>query len=235
MDWRIIHRERTESTNADARTGVHGDVFTAGWQSAGRGRLDHKWLSPPGANLLMSAVLDVAALAPEEAATFPLAVGLAVADAVGQFAPPTEQPMLKWPNDVLLCGRKLAGILCERHGNNVIAGIGVNVLEQEFPPEIAERACCLGGAATVEAVRDAVLFSLAAVYERWTGDGFASILEEIERIDFLKDRRVRVVQVDGGEGIDGICRGIARDGALYVGGAKVYAGEVHVETMEAKR
>lgn len=235
MDWRIFHREETSSTNLDAREGRHGDVFTAGWQSAGRGRLDHKWLSPPGANLLMSAVIDVAALSPEEAATFPLAAGLAVANAIGTFAAPSEKPMLKWPNDVLLGGRKVAGILCERRGDNVIAGIGVNVAEQEFPPEIAGRACSIGGGARVEAVRDAALSSLAAVYERWKGDGFASILEEIERIDFLKGRRVRVVQVDGGEGIEGICRGIARDGALDVGGAMVYAGEVHVETMEEKR
>ena len=230
MDWRIFHRERTASTNLDAREGRHGDVFTAGWQSAGRGRLDHKWLSPPGANLLMSAVLDVAALPPDEAATFPLAVGLAVAGALAPIVAP-RRPMLKWPNDVLLGGRKVAGILCERHGGNVVAGIGVNVMDQDFPPEIASRACSLGGAATVEGVRDAVLASLAAVYERWKGDGFASILEEIERIDFLKGRRVRVVQVDGGEGMEGICRGIARDGALDVGGAKVYAGEVHVETQ----
>ena len=233
MDWRIFHRERTASTNLDAREGRHGDVFTAGWQSAGRGRLDHKWLSPPGANLLMSAVLDVAALSPEEAATFPLAAGLAVANALAPFAAPSAQPMLKWPNDVLLGGRKVAGMLCERHGGNVIAGIGVNVAEQEFPPEIASRACSLGGAATVEGVRDAVLASLAAVYGRWLRDGFASVLPEIGRIDFLKGRRVRVVQVDGERpGICGICRGIAADGSLDVDGVRVYAGEVHVETME---
>ena len=231
MDWRIFHREQTASTNLDARDGRHGDVFTAGWQSAGRGRLDHKWLSPPGANLLMSAVLDVAALSPEEISTFPLVVGYAVATALAPLAP--QKPLVKWPNDVLSGGRKLAGILCERHGDNVIAGIGVNVLRQEFPPEIARRACFLGGRATVQSAMDAVLKSLSEAYALWRGDGFARIWPELKALDFLEGRRVRVVQVDGERpGICGICRGIAADGSLDVDGVRVYAGEVHVETME---
>ena len=78
--WRITHVEETESTNLLARSGRPGDVFTADYQTAGRGRLDHRWLAERGQNLMMSAVIDVAGLAAEHAATLPLAVGLAVVE-----------------------------------------------------------------------------------------------------------------------------------------------------------
>ncbi|MBQ5795602.1 MAG: biotin--[Kiritimatiellae bacterium] len=139
MNWKIHHRSETISTNIDALAGVHGDVFTADFQSSGRGRLDHRWLSPSGVNLLMSAVLDVKELEPQQVATLPLAVGFALVKALPREIR-GERVMLKWPNDVLIGLRKVAGILCERHGDNVIVGIGINVKAQEFPPEIASRA-----------------------------------------------------------------------------------------------
>lgn len=83
--WKIHHKRETESTNLDARSGNPWDVFTADYQTAGRGRLDHKWLSPPGANLLMSAVLSVEGLSPEQVSTLPLVVGLAVAKGLTPF------------------------------------------------------------------------------------------------------------------------------------------------------
>ena len=67
--WRITHVEETESTNLLARSGRPGDVFTAGFQTAGRGRLDHRWLAERGQNLMMSAVIDVSGLEAEHAAT----------------------------------------------------------------------------------------------------------------------------------------------------------------------
>ena len=143
MNWNVHHRAETRSTNLDALNGVHGDVFTADFQTSGRGRLDHRWLSPSGVNLLMSAVLDVGGLEPQQAATLPLIVGFSVVKAL-----PREirggRVLLKWPNDVLIASRKVAGILCERHGDNAVAGIGINVKEQSFPPEIASRATFLG-------------------------------------------------------------------------------------------
>ena len=108
MDWRIRHSAVTESTNGDALGGKPGDVFTAGMQTAGRGRLDHKWLSPPGENLMMSAVVDVADMPPHEVATLPLVAGLSVAEAVcGIFTSNGADPLcsgvkVKWPNDVLV-------------------------------------------------------------------------------------------------------------------------------------
>lgn len=224
MIWKLHHRAETVSTNLDAREGRHGDVYTADFQSAGRGRLDHRWLSPPKTNLMLSAVVSVAELAVDQAATFPLAVGLAVCRAVTPFV--RETPQLKWPNDVYIGGKKVCGILCERHGELVVAGIGVNVKPQTFPDEIAARATTLG-LDSVEVVRDAVLRELSEIYIRWHEGGFAAIYPEIAERDFLKGRNLQVRQTDTDrEPVRGICGGILPDGSLEVGGRSVYAGEV---------
>ena len=239
--WRIHHKDETESTNLDARVGVHGDVFTADYQTAGRGRLDHKWLSPPKANLMMSAVLSVADLSPDQVATLPLVVGLAVCKSLASLFPLPSSlfPLLKWPNDILIDGKKLAGILCERHGDNVIVGIGVNVNQTEFAPEIADRATSLSLIAPdlvsrlsspVLSVRVAVLRELDRWYSRWRSDGFAAVYPEIAAVDYLKGLKISVRQTDtDAVPVTGVCGGIRPDGSLDVGGTSVYAGEAHVE------
>ena len=227
--WRIAHVEETESTNLLARSGRPGDVFTAGYQTAGRGRLDHRWLAERGQNLMMSAVIDVSGLEAEHAATLPLAVGLAVVEAVRDMVSSLK---LKWPNDVLAGGRKLVGILCERHGDNAIAGIGVNVRQREFPSEIADRATSLsllGFDASVAKVRDMVLSSLSQTIADWRS-GFAAIYPRLKPIDYLAGRNVAVRQLDdAAPSASGICGGIQPDGSLLVGGQLVWAGEAHVE------
>ena len=279
MNWRIHHKAETASTNIDARGGSHGDVFTADYQTAGRGRLDHKWLSPPKANLMMSVVLSVEGLAPEQVATLPLVIGLSVCKAIhsllslrhlcAPFAANNKvlatkgaqgghrEISLKWPNDVLIDGKKIAGILCERNGDNVIAGIGVNVGQTEFDKEIAERATSLaitvpaaprrvalvngmtfttprgeGAAGTVIEVRDAVLRELGDCYSLWRSAGFAAVYPEITAVDYLKGREIAVRQTDDDSvPIVGIANGIMPDGSLDVGGVRVYAGEAHVEKI----
>ena len=235
MNWRVFRKDITDSTNRDARAGVPGDVFTAGFQTAGRGRLDHKWLSRPNENLMMSAVLDVAGLSPEHAATIPLVVGLSVCDALERLgASALAEIALKWPNDVLAGGRKIAGILCERVGDEVIAGIGVNVNQREFPSEIASRATSLAllrgtSVPDVDSVLDVVLSCLAANYEVWREKGLAAHLPRIAAIDYLKGREISVKRTDDDASpATGICGGIAADGSLLVAGEHVYAGEAHV-------
>ena len=244
--WTIHSKRKTESTNLDARAGRHRDVFTADYQTAGRGRLDHKWLSPEGVNLMMSVVLSVEGLAPEQVATLPLVAGLAVAKAlssmVGRSVPdrrgaqgtarPTVQ--LKWPNDVLINGKKIAGILCERNGDNVIVGIGVNVRQRVWPNELNGRATSLlqetGKEFKVARVRNAVLGQLGKWYGIWRENGFDAVYPEIAAVDFLKGREIAVRQTDGDSApVVGISNGIMPDGSLDVGGAPVYAGEAHVE------
>ena len=251
MNWKIHHKTETTSTNLDARAGSHGDVFTADFQTAGRGRLDHKWLSAPGENLMMSVVLAVGDCPPEKVATLPLVVGLSVAEALSGILAGTVPNVqgtvpigLKWPNDVLYDGKKLAGILCERNGDCVIAGIGVNVNQRKFAKEIENRAisltqigvypqnggdCPQGLAGTVPRVREAVLGSVEANYEKWMRDGFGVLLPSIAKIDVLKGREVSVAQTDSDAApATGICGGIAEDGSLLVGDTRIYAGEAHV-------
>ena len=214
MNWLIHHKAETASTNLDARAGHHGDVFTADYQTAGRGRLDHKWESPRGRDLLMSVVLDVAGRSPAEVATLPLVAGLAVAKAVGG--------RIKWPNDVFVGGQKVAGILCERNDDCVIVGIGVNVGQTKYRS--------VGG--TVSEMRTRVLRQLSDCYRDWHGKGFAAVHSEIAAVDFLKGREIAVRQTDDDPvPIVGVSNGIMPDGSLDVGGIRVYAGEAHVEKL----
>ncbi len=232
-DWRIHWKEETGSTNADARTGRPGEAFVADFQSAGRGRLDHRWLAPAGVNLMFSAVLDVTGREPAEVATLPLVVGLATVRALQPLLAQARLT-LKWPNDVLAGERKLAGILCERSDDKVVAGVGVNVNQTSFAPEIADRATSLallaGKSVDRHAVLDAILAELGAFHVRWREAGFAAIHPEFTAIDHLSGRIVSVLQTDSDPmPVTGLCGGIQPDGTLLVGSTRIYAGEAHVK------
>lgn len=232
MKWRIFHKKETLSTNIDAKVGQHGDVFTADYQSAGRGRLDHKWLSNRGENLMMSAVLDVGSLEITHAATLPLAVGLAVVKTISSLLGSKADVKLKWPNDVYVSDLKIAGILCERVGDNVVVGVGVNVHQKVFPPEISSRATSLelmGLKVDVKEVRDALLKFLLEIYNIWKEKGFMAIYPQISSVDWLKNRAVAVIQTDDdNKPMRGLCSGIATDGSLIVDDINIWAGEAHV-------
>lgn len=238
INWRLHHKAETVSTNLDARAGTHGDVYTADFQTAGRGRLDHKWISPLGANLMMSAVLSVGGLSPESVATLPLVVGLAVVQAIRDLLPAdvARKVALKWPNDVLIGGRKVAGILCERNGDTVIVGIGINVKQRVFSSELADKAISLGSvpnfAGSVPMVREAVLEALGGLYETWRDRGFAAVYPAMRTVDFLWGQTLAVRQTDDdAEPVRGVCGGVQPDGSLLVGETRVYAGEAHVEEI----
>lgn len=231
---RIHFKDVTESTNNDARVGGHGDVFIADRQSAGRGRLDHRWESAPGLNLTFSAVFDASGIPPAEAATFPLVVGMAVADAMSAVHPPLAPRIsLKWPNDVLVDSLKLAGILCERNGDAIIAGIGINVNQREFPPDIASRATSLALLCKRDfdrhAVLNEVLSELYALHSRWRGEGFKELHPAFAAKDHLKGRHVSVLQTDSDtKPVSELCGGVQPDGTLLVGDTPIYAGEAHI-------
>lgn len=159
------HYRRTDSTNARARELVEagapsGTVVTADEQTAGRGRRGRAWSAPAGRALLYSAVLR--ALEPRHA-LLPLAVPLAVCDAIESVAPVRCE--VKWPNDVWIEGRKAAGILIEsRPPDWAVIGIGVNVAIEpdEFPAELRWPATSIGRGVTVEATLAALNEALAA-------------------------------------------------------------------------
>jgi len=232
----IYRKETTVSTNLDAREGKPGDVFTAEFQTAGRGRLDHKWQSAKSENLMFSMVLGVGDRPPAEIATLPLVVGLAVVSSLPSTIYPLPSFSLKWPNDVFAGDHKLCGILCERVGENVIAGVGVNVNQTSFPPDIVDRATSLallaGHAVDREAVLQVLVASIASCHARWMADGFAALIAEFSAYDVLSGRIVSVRATDAdAEPITGICGGIQSDGSLLVGSTRVYAGEAHVMGM----
>ncbi len=195
----VIRVDAVPSTQDVARLLPVGTVVVAEHQTAGRGRLDRRWETPPGTALLASWVLPAHALAP-------LAAGVACARGCG------ERVRLKWPNDLLLDGRKLGGILVERTGERCIVGTGINL--SWAPP----------GAALLGIDRDELVDRLAPLLEEWFAAPAAEVLAAWrERADTL-GRRVRV-QLPG-ETFEGVAEDVGPDGSLLVAGRPVAAGDV---------
>ena len=236
MEFRFHRKETTASTNADARAGRPGDVFVAEFQTAGRGRLDHEWHAARGENLTFSVVLAAADMSPAEVATLPLVVGLAVARAVEALLGNPSQVAVKWPNDVIVGGKKICGILCERNGDAVIAGVGLNVNQTDFPAEIAARATSLrlaaGSPFDREGVLNGVVAEIGDMHSRWLRGGFAALRGGFAAVDYLKGRMVSVFSTDDDKApFEGLCGGVQEDGSLLVGSTKVYAGEARVRAL----
>ena len=243
--WRDVHwLEETESTQLVARDlarggAPEGTTVIAERQTAGRGRLGRVWHSPAGQNLYCSVVLRPP-LPPAAVPQLALVAGLAVADAVA--ATTRLRPAIKWPNDVLLRGRKVAGILTEMEAemesvHHVIAGIGVNlnVEARALPRELRTKATSLriatGRRVDRAAFTGRLLAALEARYGRFLTGGFPSVRTEWESYSALTGRRV-VVAAPGGE-VAGRVLGLDADGALRVRRAdgtvaRIVAGEVTV-------
>lgn len=129
----IIRLEAVDSTNRYALDyGKPFAAITAERQSAGRGRRGHQWYSPEG-NLYLTITL------PGIDTRFTVLAGVAARDAIAGLLP-GEKPLIKWPNDILVAGRKIAGILCESRASITAVGIGVNVNQTEWPEELAQKA-----------------------------------------------------------------------------------------------
>jgi len=216
-----LHLREIGSTSDRARElaqagAPHGTLVTTDHQVTGRGRQGRTWTTPPGTALTMSLVLR------EVTPLVPLAAGVAVAEAIGPDA------AIKWPNDVLLDGRKVAGILVEARPQEgwAILGIGINVAlaPGDFPPDLRDRAGTLGRPPEdVGVVRDAVLAAL----DRRLAQPVAALLHAWRARDALAGRPVTW---DGGhgtaEGVDdaGRLRVRLRDGTTTA----LDAGEVHL-------
>ena len=223
-----------DSTNTwvmeQARSGAaEGLVAVAEEQTAGRGRLGRTWVSPPGGSLLMSLLLRPAGLPADRLHLATAAVAMSGADAVALIA--EVQPSLKWPNDLLIGNRKLAGVLTEVEGvpPAVVVGIGINCTwPDELPAEIADVAIAANHAAGrpvhTEDVLDVLLETLAARLDA----GWDDIAREYKARCETVGRDVRVEMADGA--FTGMATGIDDDGALLVtndaGTTRVIAGDV---------
>jgi BirA family transcriptional regulator, biotin operon repressor / biotin---[acetyl-CoA-carboxylase] ligase len=225
-----LHLRRTDSTNTRARElaergAPHGTLVTAAEQTAGRGRQGRTWTAPAGRALLCSLVVR------EPIRLLPLAAGIAVAETVGPEA------LLKWPNDVLIEGRKVAGILVEGRPQErwAIVGIGINVAirESDFPPELRDRTATIG---LDPSAIEPTLMHLLAVLDRWLAAPPADVLAAIRARDALDGR---AIEWAGGRGR---ADGIDDQGRLSVRTASgehvtLDAGEVHLTSSyrSAKR
>jgi BirA family biotin operon repressor/biotin-[acetyl-CoA-carboxylase] ligase len=216
-----VHHRLTDSTNERAKElgaagALHGTLVTADEQSAGRGRQGRVWTAPPRSAVLMSLVLR------ELDELLPLSAAVAVCEALPADA------RIKWPNDVWIDGRKVAGILIEGRPQEgwAVLGIGLNVTTEEFPPELSEIATSLR-LSGVETDTEAVLGALLDALSEWLGAPPDRVLPAWRELDALKGERIRW---SGGEGI---ADGIDDSGALLVqtgdGLVTLDAGEVHLE------
>ncbi len=230
----------TSSTNdlakQAARAGApHGSTWVTEEQSEGRGRQGRRWKATPGEGLLFSVLLrphcDVRRLPPVS-----VVAGLAMAEAIRLYVP-EARPLVKWPNDVLIRDRKVAGVLVETAGSAtgapaVVVGIGVNVYAREFPPDLASTATSIvleGGRVPSRADL------LADLLERLDQDipiaierGLGLLAARLAACDGLRGCPVRSAQ-----GEDGIAEGIDESGRLLVRRAdrslaRWSAGEVHL-------
>jgi BirA family transcriptional regulator, biotin operon repressor / biotin---[acetyl-CoA-carboxylase] ligase len=236
--YRVVAHQRIASTSDEAKRLVAegapaGTLVWARVQTAGRGRQGRGWVSPAGnfyASLILRPPVPVAM-----AAQLSFVAALAVADACLALAP-AAAISLKWPNDVLLAGRKLAGLLLESQSQGdgmldwLVLGIGINLatypVEVEYP---ATALAAVGADVDADAMLGALAVSLLVWYERWReGAGFATIRAEwLARAQGLNQPiRVRLP----GETREGVFAGLDTDGALLLdtgtGRHRIAAGEV---------
>ncbi len=234
----VLYLESTTSTMEDAqslddRGFPSGTVIAAGFQERGRGRLAERvWSAEPGRNLLFTLLLDLEDGFPPQ--RLPLLAGLALARTVeerfGLFC------RIKWPNDLLHEGRKVAGVLClarsrPPHPARAFVGVGLNCNQLSFPPELADRVRSLAGLLGREVALPELLADILAALktslddEEWRA-GLERRLYGIGRQALLKG--------DSGPPSAGTVRGVAEDGALLlesaVGIRPFYSGELRFQT-----
>lgn len=230
----------TASTNADIASALaggaywaEGDWIVADRQSAGRGRLDRSWLDGFG-NYMGSTVVHLQHGDPQPA-SLSLLTGLAVHEALTQFAPAGVPLSLKWPNDVLLDGGKVAGILLEAMRGFVVVGIGVNLCQA---PQLADRQTAALSDCGAAPDRDAFAATLAASFERelhrWRTAGLAPLLRRWQSVAHPVGTRLTVLP-PGEDALSGEFAGLADDGNLRLGLGDgtvrtVHAGDVLLQT-----
>lgn len=240
---RVVYREKVDSTNTEAkrlsdRDAAHGTLVIAGMQTAGKGRRGRAWTTAPGMGVWMSVLLRPE-FAPSSASMLTLLMGMAAAEASEDLT--GLEARIKWPNDVVLNGKKICGILTEMSAepdfiHHVIIGTGINVNTENFPEELNSKATSLY-------LETGNKYSLADVIER-TGllfEKYYEIFAETGDLTELKDKynrrlagllsEVRVLDPKGS--YEGISRGINSKGELMVEMAdkslrSVYAGEISV-------
>ena len=241
----VIYHDQVDSTNTQAkRLGEelardgHGTLVVADLQTAGKGRRGRSWESPSGASIYMSILLRPDIL-PDQAPMLTLVMAQSVAEAVQELT--GAEVGIKWPNDIVLNGKKICGILTEMSAeidyiNYVVIGVGVNVNTPDFPEALVETATSLkielGQSVKRSALIAAVMKRFEENYETFirTGD-LSGIQDQYNSLLVNRDRDVRVLEP--GHVYNGHALGINSTGELLVEKedgttAEIFAGEVSV-------
>jgi BirA family biotin operon repressor/biotin-[acetyl-CoA-carboxylase] ligase len=227
---RIELCDQIGSTNREAvslaQAGVeHGTVVLADSQSEGRGRLSRLWFSPPGVNLYCSIVIRKAISVDRHAewlSWLPLTAALATAEAIETIA--TTSVAVKWPNDLLIAGRKIGGILCEsgtdpRSGPFQVIGIGLNINGErnDFPDELRETATTIrheaGSFIDRNRLLAQLLYELEACLDEYAQRGFERLALAYGRRCSTIGKTVKATLADGKE-LVGLAEAIGKDGSL---------------------
>lgn len=230
----FIPETGSTSSELSARLGEGARLAEGAWlvadrQTAGRGRLGRGWSDGSG-NFMGSTVVGLNAGDPPPP-TLALVAGLAVHAAVSVHVPPPARAMLKWPNDLLINGAKLAGVLLERVAEHVVVGVGVNLA---VTPDLPDRATVALNRFGPAPDRDAFAHALAACFaqelQRWRGYGLGPLLARWQASAHPMGTPLEVSQSDG-SALSGIFAGLADDGALRLAlpdgtTRNIHAGEV---------
>ncbi len=241
---KIHYHTLTASTNLLAKAlavegAPEGTVVVADSQSGGRGRMGRLWISPPEVNLYFSLILRPA-VPSIRVPQLTLLVAAAIHQAL--FALSSElEPMIKWPNDILVASKKLCGVLCEMQSEPelthfVVVGTGINVNQAEMPPELRESATSLflerGHLFSRPELLALVLNHFEPLYDEWLlQDDLGFILPYLEKYALLQSREVSIDQRN--RTLSGTVSGIARGGELKLECADgqtvlVSSGEAHL-------
>lgn len=241
MGSRLIHMEETDSTNEEIKrlSAVlhHGSIVVADSQSMGKGRLGRNWSSPKDEGLWMSFILRPE-LSPEKCAGLTLVVALSLTAALREIT--GLDIKIKWPNDLVVNGCKLSGILTEMVTRDmevdyIVAGVGVNLTTMDFPADIKDTATSLSKEGVIDIDKMKIVKVFSSYFEKYfeqyvkTGD-FSLLREEYEKYLVNCGKEVRVI--GSAEELRGIATGINSDGELLLDvGDKIItirAGEVSV-------
>ena len=212
----VLYVEQTESTMILAREikPVHGTVVMAGFQSAGRGRIPgRRWLGEKNKNLMCTLILDVEKV-PVRKIPLPLIIGLGMAFYLEQTH--SVKPLIKWPNDVLVSGKKISGIIIEQTRNYSLVGIGLNLNQVSFPEALRFKATSVLKETGMRCNPEEELsFVLNGIYSALNLENPAAAIEK--RL-FARGEEIVFISGDPVQGrrIKGILTGIAPDGTILI-------------------
>lgn len=244
----VVFYDAVDSTNQEARRLIlqgygHGTVVVANMQTAGKGRLGRHWESPGGTGIWSSLILEPE-MDLQRISLYSFAVAVGVAEGLREAT--GLQAEIKWPNDILVGGKKVCGILLELVAemtkvHQLIVGIGINANQrlEDFPAEVQEKgtslAIALGRPVSRSAVLETVLCRVQEACQRLEQEGFVPIREKWTTLSCVIGKEVQVMR-QGQSLLTGVVKGLGADGALLVqtehGLEEIVAGDVSLRAAD---